>query len=436
MTIEGGGGGGQVISRYKDFSYAPQSMVSFRGLNIPVGVETSSGAYYPIEKGSLQIGSDSVTLDLTPYLAYQGQSALTGTWRAWFSAGHQTSDSLDFSDYYNKFQIDTLISSLQSTDGIPIWQPITTVVDSIATLQPDRVPVALQTSKGTFYPIEKGSVQLQQDGTIALDLTPYLAYDGLAQFQGTWKVYYSGNTTRPYDKRLTVDVQSNSTVQLDHSLYNRWQLQGSNSKVAFTLTDWQNGDRGQVIVDTSKQSFLIPASWIVPDKVWDAWTEAPGVYCMLVRKQGGVIYAHAQLPFAAPGGSQDVPVNLSSRLQAIESVIGDFSDSLSSLDTRITSLQTTVSQLSSAWTTLQWSATISLDPSLGPKQKLTLQGATTLTSPTLSSTYQSLTLQIAKSSSYSFTNGGVTIQANQTTILSWYWDGETTRRLPLQFLGD
>ena len=86
--------------------------------------------------------------------------------------------------------------------------------------------------------------------------------------------------------------------------------------------------------------------------------------------------------------------------------------------------------------TLQWAASIALDPTLGPRQKLTMQGNTTLTSPTLCGTYQSLTLQIAKTSSYSFTNGGITVQANETTLLSWYWDGNTTRRLPLQFLGD
>lgn len=412
-------------------------MVSFRGLNIPVGVETSSGAYYPIEKGSIQIGSDSVTLDLTPYLAYQGQSALTGTWRAWFSAGHQTSDSLDLSDYYNKLQIDTLIASLQPHDGIPVWEAVNYVTDNKIILQPDRFPVAVQTAKGSIYILEKGSIQTLQNGTTAVDIAPYLAYDGVAQFQSPWKVYYSGNTTRPYDKRLEVTPQSGDAVQLDHSLYNRWEIKGEASNISFTLTDWENGDRGEVIIDTSKQSFLIPASWVVPDKVWDAWTQDPGVYCMQIRKQGGVIYAHAALPFAAPGGSQDIPVNLSARLQAVQTAVADLSDSLSSLDARVDTLQVAVAQWGNPdWVTLQWASSIALNPATGTRQKLTMQGNTTLTSPTLSSTYQSLTLQVAKTSSYSFTNGGITIQANETTILSWYWDGEITRRLPLQFLGD
>ena len=88
------------------------------------------------------------------------------------------------------------------------------------------------------------------------------------------------------------------------------------------------------------------------------------------------------------------------------------------------------------WATLQWSGTISLSPANGARQKLTLSGNTTITPPTLSATYTELTLQIAKTSSYSFTISGVTLTANETTLLSWYWDGSTTRRMPNVYLGD
>ena len=88
------------------------------------------------------------------------------------------------------------------------------------------------------------------------------------------------------------------------------------------------------------------------------------------------------------------------------------------------------------WTTLQWAATVNLSASNGARQKITLNGNTTITPPTLSATYTELTLQIAKTSSYSFTISGVTITANETTLLSWYWDGSTTRRMPNVYLGD
>lgn len=88
------------------------------------------------------------------------------------------------------------------------------------------------------------------------------------------------------------------------------------------------------------------------------------------------------------------------------------------------------------WTTLQYGSSISLSASNGTRQKLTLAGNTTITAPTLSSTNTELVLQIAKTSQYSFTIDGVTVPASETTLLSWYWDGSSTRRMPNIYLGD
>ena len=88
------------------------------------------------------------------------------------------------------------------------------------------------------------------------------------------------------------------------------------------------------------------------------------------------------------------------------------------------------------WTTLQWAATVNLSASNGARQKLTLSGNTTIVAPALSADNTELTLEIAKSSQYSFTISGVTTSANETTLLSWYWNGTTTRRLPNVYLGD
>lgn len=90
----------------------------------------------------------------------------------------------------------------------------------------------------------------------------------------------------------------------------------------------------------------------------------------------------------------------------------------------------------SEWATLQWSATVNLSPANGARQKITLNGNTTINAPALSADNTELTLEIAKSSQCSFTISGVTISANETTLLSWYWNGTTTRRLPNVYLGD
>ena len=77
--------------RYRNFtsSDVSQGKVTFGELNIPVGVETSSGHYYPVEKSTVSLGVASVTVDLAAYLAYDGVSSVTGTWRVWFAGGTQ-----------------------------------------------------------------------------------------------------------------------------------------------------------------------------------------------------------------------------------------------------------------------------------------------------------------------------------------------------------
>ena len=78
--------------RYQNFTSEDVSdgKVTFPQLNIPVGVETSSGNYYPIQKGSVQLGLDNVAIELAPYLAYEDTPYVTGTWRVWFSGGLDT----------------------------------------------------------------------------------------------------------------------------------------------------------------------------------------------------------------------------------------------------------------------------------------------------------------------------------------------------------
>lgn len=89
--------------RYRNFtsSDVSQGKITLPQLNIPVGIETSAGNYYPVEKLSVELGVASVTVDLAAYLAYQGTPSVTGTWRVWFAGGTQdrmplieTSDSI------------------------------------------------------------------------------------------------------------------------------------------------------------------------------------------------------------------------------------------------------------------------------------------------------------------------------------------------------
>lgn len=86
--------------------------------------------------------------------------------------------------------------ALATPDDILEWShgsaQISSVADNIATLSGTNVPVGVRTDKGSYYPVEKGSVVIDiANGQIKLDVTPYLAYDNAASFTGPWTVYYA-----------------------------------------------------------------------------------------------------------------------------------------------------------------------------------------------------------------------------------------------------
>ena len=79
------------VIRYRSFTSSDvhDGKVSFTGVNAPVGVETSQGNYYPVQKLSVELGVSGISIILDPYLVYQGTPSVTGTWRVWFAGGSQ-----------------------------------------------------------------------------------------------------------------------------------------------------------------------------------------------------------------------------------------------------------------------------------------------------------------------------------------------------------
>lgn len=55
----------------------------------------------------------------------------------------------------------------------------------------DFFPVAVYTSNGNCYPVEKGSLTKTSSGW-SISITPYLAYDNATEFSGVWYVYCAG----------------------------------------------------------------------------------------------------------------------------------------------------------------------------------------------------------------------------------------------------
>lgn len=65
------------------------NIATLAGTNVPVGLRTNTGAYYPIEKGSvvIDITNGQIKLDVTPYLAYDNAASFTGPWTVYYAGG-------------------------------------------------------------------------------------------------------------------------------------------------------------------------------------------------------------------------------------------------------------------------------------------------------------------------------------------------------------
>ena len=90
---------------------------------------------------------------------------------------------------------------------------------------------------------------------------------------------------------------SDSNVSLDHDLYSKWRLTGAGS-IVVTLANWKDGDVGELVIDTRTQTISIPASWIIPDSLWDKITDNPDVYCIEIKQIGSKIYAYDSVIFS------------------------------------------------------------------------------------------------------------------------------------------
>lgn len=53
------------------------------------------------------------------------------------------------------------------------------------------IPVTIKTGAGNYYPLEKGSIS-NNDGVWSIDPAPYMAYDNVSEFTGTWVIYMAG----------------------------------------------------------------------------------------------------------------------------------------------------------------------------------------------------------------------------------------------------
>lgn len=91
---------------------------------------------------------------------------------------------------------------------------------------------------------------------------------------------------------ITRNVDTAGTVTLDHDQYARWNLTAS-GEITLSLSNWQDGDSGELIVDTTKQTINIPAEWVT---LGADITTTPGVYVLEIAQVGTTIFYAIKYP--------------------------------------------------------------------------------------------------------------------------------------------
>lgn len=94
----------------------------------------------------------------------------------------------------------------------------------------------------------------------------------------------------PFTQKIT--VTDSQVVQLDHDQFARWVIEGV-GEITVLLSNWQDGDSGEMVIDTTKQTINIPAAWITLDA---DITTTPGVYVLEIAQVGSNIFYGVKWP--------------------------------------------------------------------------------------------------------------------------------------------
>lgn len=134
--------------------------------------------------------------------------------------------------------------------------------------------------KSVLNPLYDPSKDTDNTGTDSAGEKQYIAERAYAtEYRGHWLA-------------VTRNVDTAGTVTLDHDLFARWNLTAS-GEITLSLSNWQDGDSGELIVDTTKQTINIPADWVT---LGADITTTPGVYVLEIAQAGTTIFYAIKYP--------------------------------------------------------------------------------------------------------------------------------------------
>lgn len=134
--------------------------------------------------------------------------------------------------------------------------------------------------KSVLNPLYDPSKDTDNTGTDSAGEKKYVAERAYAtEYRGHWLA-------------VTRNVDTAGTVTLDHDFFARWNLTAS-GEITLSLSNWQDGDSGELIVDTTKQTINIPADWVT---LGADITKTPGVYVLEIAQVGTTIFYAIKYP--------------------------------------------------------------------------------------------------------------------------------------------
>lgn len=140
--------------------------------------------------------------------------------------------------------------------------------------------------KSVLNPLYDPSKDTDNTGTDSAGEKKYVAERAYAtEYRGHWLA-------------VTRNVDTAGTVTLDHDQYARWNLTASGT-VTLALSNWKDGDSGELIVDTTKQTINIPAEWVT---LGADITKTPGVYVLEIHQVNDKIFYGIKCPNQSGGG--------------------------------------------------------------------------------------------------------------------------------------
>jgi len=253
----------------------------------PFCIKTDSGSIYPVEAGTVISSGGYWTIDPTPYYAYDGASAFSGTWTIYFAGGDKgekgdtgetptiiggsvttlpagSSATVSVTSSGTTYTFDFAIPGGRDAHMIGESRLVSSLVSGALVVSNGTIPVALQTgfgSSGTIYPIEKGTITIS-GGAWVIDPAAYLAYDNSSAFAGPWTVFFAGGVSIENTSSLTSAnlVSSAGAVTNANSVLNAGTVNLSSGVISQTYS----GGESRVILTQSDYDALSvkdPAVW-------------------------------------------------------------------------------------------------------------------------------------------------------------------------------